>query len=324
MPVPQRPLTDVPSLGQASADKLARIGITNLAALATSNPMAVSTACDNDPDTGRRWIEHARKALEDDGFLQKSVMTASELLKRERAATRLKLGTPKLDEFFHGGLVGGSLYELYGEAHNGKSQFCFQAAVEALRGPGGKVVYIESEGAFEPERIAQMCEARGLDAKDTMDRIEVVSPLTSGEQAYHIRDLQSRVGAEGVRLVIGDSFTGIVRAEMAGREFMSPRSQWLMQNTNILKSVARVYGIPVILTNQVTTDMDVNFGDNKVAFAGTGFAHAVTYRTKIYVPKNSQKRVFKMVDSPRDAQMEEVLWIDEAGYTGEDPRARRK
>lgn len=317
-------MTACPTLGDVSAGKLERIGIANVAALAGASPTAIVAECGNELPTARRWVTWAREALEKSGFMQKSTMTASEMLRRERAAPVLPTGTSKkLDAFFRGGLRGGAVYEVYGEQHNGKSQLCFQMAIQALQKDGGKVVYIESEGAFKPARVEQMCQARGIDADGVLDRIEVKSSINSAEQAHHIASVQSRVRGEDIRLIVVDSFTGHVRVEMAGRENMANRSKWIMHNVGILKSVARVNSIPVLLTNQVTTDMDTVFGDDKVAFGGTGLGHAVTYLVKIYVPANSKMRKFQMEDSPEDPEIEEVVYLDDGGYVDENPAKKR-
>jgi len=325
LPISRRPITDIPTLGEASADKLAKAGIVNVAGLATATPTAIAAACGNEIATARRWCESARQLLEEDGFIRKSTMTGLELLRLEEAATRIPLGTPKLDAFLNGGLEGGAVYEIYGEAHNGKSQFCFQATVEALREPGGTVVYVETENAFKARRVKQIAEERGLDPEDVLSRVITIQPLTSSEQQIHIEALRGTVEDKGVRLIVCDSYTGLLRAEMAGRANYSDRSIWLSQNTGLLKSIARTYGIPVVLVNQVTTKMDgVMYGDDKIAWGGTGFAHAVTYCIKIYVPTNSRKHKFIMEDSPADPEREEILWIGPAGYLDTDPGKRRE
>lgn len=324
IPVSRRPVTDIASLGEASANKLAATGITNVAALATATPTAVSDTCGNDLATARRWCEEARKMLMEDGFLKKTTMTGLELLRLEEAASRVKLGTPKLDAFLGGGLEGGAVYQFWGEASNGKSQICFQATVEALREEGGKVVYIETENAFKARRVAEIARERGLDPESVLSRVITRQPMTSAEQQVHIEDLRATVEEEGVRLVVCDSFTGLLRLEMAGRANYADRSVWLNYNMSILKQVARVYGIPVIAINQVTTRMEgVMFGDDKIAWGGTALAHAVTYNVKIFMSPNSRKHKFIMQDSPADPEMEEVLWIGPSGYLDEDPHKKR-
>ena len=62
-----------------------------------------------------------------------------------------------LDSLFGGGIRQGQLVELYGEFASGKTQICFSLVVES----NGKIVYIDSEHTFSPQRIKQIAEARG-------------------------------------------------------------------------------------------------------------------------------------------------------------------
>lgn len=310
----QHPVSDVPGLGAVSQKHLERIGVTNLAALASASPTALKEACDNDLRTCRGWVEWARDALERSGFLEASTATASELLRRERAAPRISTGTPKLDAFFRGGLRGGNLYEVYAENGRGKSQLCLQMTVQALLKGEGRVIYLDTENAFKASRVAEMCEARGVEASRVMDSVNVIRSLNSAEQMLQIERLRSSAEADRVRLVICDSLTAHVRIEMPGRENMSDRSNWLMKASGLLKAFARIFNVPVLVTNQVTTDMDITFGDNKVAFGGTGLSHAVSYRIKITGAKKAARRKFLMEDSPEDGPIEEVVYMGAPGY----------
>lgn len=51
-----------------------------------------------------------------------------------------------------------------------------------MGGGQGKVIYLDTEGNFRPERIEQISGRFGLDAEDTLDNIVICRVYTSEEQ----------------------------------------------------------------------------------------------------------------------------------------------
>ena len=81
----------------------------------------------------------------------------------------------------------GSLTELYGEFRTGKTQLCHTLAVicqlPVEQGGGeGKALYIDTEGTFRPERLAQISQRFGLDANEVMDNIAYARAYNSEHQ----------------------------------------------------------------------------------------------------------------------------------------------
>ena len=74
---------------------------------------------------------------------------------------KLTCGCKELDDILEGGMETGSITELYGENRSGKTQLCHTLAVTAQLpvsegGGEGKVLYIDTEGTFRPNRIEQI------------------------------------------------------------------------------------------------------------------------------------------------------------------------
>ncbi|MBO4763493.1 MAG: DNA repair and recombination protein RadB, partial [Candidatus Methanomethylophilaceae archaeon] len=67
---------------------------------------------------------------------------------------RIPLGCQKFDRLLGGGIEGGSLTLLYGEAGAGKTNVCLQFARNVAKG-GDRVAYIDSEG-LSSDRISQV------------------------------------------------------------------------------------------------------------------------------------------------------------------------
>lgn len=123
-------------------------------------------------------IEAARKST-DAGFV-----TCSQLVVRQKNRFRLSSGATKLDQMLGGGVDSCSITELFGEFRCGKTQLCHSLAVMAqlppnMGGANGKVVYIDTEGTFRPERLRQIAESKGVSADAAMDNIIYARCYTS-------------------------------------------------------------------------------------------------------------------------------------------------
>ncbi|CEM16741.1 unnamed protein product [Vitrella brassicaformis CCMP3155] len=88
-------------------------------------------------------------------------------------ARSLPTGLPTIDRGLQGGLAAGQVFEFAGPAGVGKTQVCFSLAQSALMqqetggGGGGSVMWIDTEGAFSPERLGEVLMSR-VDGGATM------------------------------------------------------------------------------------------------------------------------------------------------------------
>ena len=108
-------------------------------------------------------IRMAASKIEGAGF-----QNANAVLEKRKMIKRISTGSKVLDELLQGGLESQSITEVYGEYRTGKTQLCLTMAVTAqlprsMGGGGGKVLYIDAENTFRPERIAKISERFGLD-----------------------------------------------------------------------------------------------------------------------------------------------------------------
>lgn len=74
----------------------------------------------------------------------------------------------------------GSITELFGEFRTGKTQLAHTLCVTSqlsfnMKGGQGKVVYLDTEGNFRPERIESIAERFGLDSEQTLDNMYKLS-----------------------------------------------------------------------------------------------------------------------------------------------------
>jgi DNA repair protein RadB len=158
---------------------------------------------------------------------------------------KLKQYAGVLDE-----LLDGVLTQVYGPPNSGKTNLALIASVEAAR--GGKVVYIDPEGGFSVERIKQIA---GDEHRAVLEKILLIEPTTFDEQKVAVGKLEEIVVKEKVSLIVVDSVAMLYRLdeEVTARELAKFMAKLLR--------IARKYGLPVLLTNQVYSDYDT--GRNK-------------------------------------------------------------
>lgn len=205
-------------------------------------------------------------------------------------------------------------------SHNSsKTQIAHQLAVNVQQpkergGAEGICVYIDTEGAFRPERIKQMAEALGLDSIETLKNIKVARAFNSDHQMLLVEKVEDLIKNEGlnVKLVIVDSLMSHFRADFSGRGQLADRQQKLNKHMHVLSKIATAYNLVVYVTNQVMSKPDTFFGDPTAAIGGHIVGH--NSQTRIYLRKGKKgTRVAKLIDSPHLADGEVVFNIEESG-----------
>ncbi len=169
----------------------------------------------------------------------------------ESMASRLPVACPPIDEVLHGGVESGALTEFYGEAGAGKTNACLQLARNAALA-GRKTVYIDTEGV-SLERLEQMC---GEHYRRVRENILFFEPYSLREQEAIVeRACRVAMGSPEVGLIILDSATLHYRINLGTGDDVAGRRQ-LASQLQALAAVARKRDIPVVITNQVTTNFE--------------------------------------------------------------------
>lgn len=176
---------------------------------------------------------------------------------------RLPSGCVALDLLLGGGFESGIITELYGESATGKSNIAMQLAVAAVS-RGQRVIFIDSEG-FSAERFRQIA---GPGAEEIAGRIMIFEPMSLEQQAIAIREA-SKIAGRDLGLVILDSATALYRALLEAED-TRPIRRSLTQQLSELQEIARKHRIPVVITNQVYTDIESN---TLRPIGGTGLEH---------------------------------------------------
>jgi DNA repair protein RadA len=196
-----------------------------------------------------------------------------------------------------------AITEFIGEFGAGKSQICMQLCVTSQKpleqgGLGGKVLFIDTEGTFSPQRIHDIAEARDLEPRKILENIIYVRCYNSDHQIFIVNKAAKVIEAEKIKLIVVDSIIGHFRGEYVGKEMLIKRQQLLNQHIHRLLRLAELYNCSVVITNQIQSNPSAFvFGDPNRPAGGNVVAHASTHR--LYIRKSKKNiRVIQVIDSP--------------------------
>lgn len=156
-------------------------------------------------------------------------------------------GCGSLDKVLDGGLNPGDVTLVYGEAETGKTSLAIQCAVNAVR-LGCKVIFVDSDGVFSPNRLAQIA---GHDLNKVAPQISLIKPTTFQEQALAIERLDTYLTPQ-ICLVVVDTVTSLYRAELnESKEKTFRLNRELGNQLADVAQLARTRKIAVLVTSQV-------------------------------------------------------------------------
>jgi DNA repair protein RadB len=223
---------------------------------------------------------------------------------------RLPICDP-LNKLLDGGLEMGAITNFYGPPATGKSQIALAAAI-AVVNAGKKAIFVDTEGGFSVERLAQMCDGS---AKGYTDNIILLEPKNWNEQKESIRKLQKICSREQIGLVIVDSIVALWRLAITD-ENAAQINRELATQLSILSRVAREQRIPVLITNQVYSDIETGkiemSGRNivkwwskniiELAHAGRTGCRLATIRKARSLPEDKQVEFQIVADGLKDVR----------------------
>lgn len=237
-----------------------------------------------------------------------------------------------------------SITEVFGEFRTGKTQLSHTLCVTAqlplqMKGGNGKVVYIDTEGTFRPERIISIAARFGVDHQAVLENLVVARAYTHEQQMQLLTGVGAMMVTENFALVIVDSCTALFRVDFSGRGELAERQQklgrflsGLMKCKNMMllrcscvdhclsllcvwlcvfmrcEIVAEEFNVACFITNQVCADPSggaVFVQDPKKPIGGHILAHAST--TRLFLRKGrGEQRICKIYDSPSLPEAEAV------------------
>jgi len=259
------------------------------------------------------------RKLDSRGSVFKTGLEAKEL---RQTVISITTGSTQLDKILGGGVETSSLTEVFGEFRTGKTQIahtlCVTTQLSFANGGGqGKVVYIDTEGNFRPERIEAIADRFGLSRPETLDNIIVCRVYSHEEQLEVLKPLAALLAdpEQGpIRLIIVDSVIALFRVEFSGRGELSERQQILGKYLSALVKLSEEFNVAVYLVNQCMADPGAlsMFGPVIKPVGGHVLAHASTTRIMLKKGKG-EERIAKIHDSPLMPEDEATFRITGGG-----------
>ncbi len=280
------------------------------------NAIAISIPDDVSHDTGislEMAEELVAKAI---SKVVNPPLSAAELLRKEQERGKLTTSSSALDSLLAGGPWSGEITEISGGFATGKSQLCFQLAVNAQLDPsrgglGGNVFFVDTEGTFSATRVGELALALDLDPQSILENIMVARVLGSKHQTRAVQKINEIAEDMNIKLVVVDSIASHFRSEYIGKEKLAERQQRIMLHASSLTNLAYVYDITVVVTNQMVARVDNVTGGTRPAL-GEAWSHRP--QTRLELRKSpAMARIARLTDSPRRPEGEEVFYITGKG-----------
>jgi meiotic recombination protein DMC1 len=127
-------------------------------------------------------IKDVCKTLCDSGFV-----TAFEVSEKRKNIFKVSTGSKELDKLLGGGLESMSITEAFGEFRTGKTQLshtlCVLTQLPGANGyGGGKIIFIDTENTFRPDRLRTIADRFNLDHTAILDNVLYARAYTSEHQ----------------------------------------------------------------------------------------------------------------------------------------------
>lgn len=253
---------------------------------------------------------------------ESAFVTALAYADKRKQVFRISTGSQELDKLLGGGIESMSITEVFGEFRTGKTQLshtlCISTQMPGANGySGGKVVFIDTENTFRPDRLRDIADRFNVDQTAVLDNVLYARAYTS-EHQYELLDFVAAKFYEepGVfKLLIVDSIMALFRVDFSGRGELADRQQKLAQLLSRLQKIAEEYNVACFVTNQMTADPGATMSfqaDPKKPIGGHILAHASTTRV-MFRKGRAENRIAKIYDSPDLPENEATFAISNGG-----------
>ncbi|XP_071319563.1 meiotic recombination protein DMC1/LIM15 homolog isoform X2 [Trachinotus anak] len=252
------------------------------------------------------------------------LLTAFEYSAKRKQVFHITTGSQEFDKLLGGGVESMAITEAFGEFRTGKTQLSHTLCVAAqLPGEdgysGGKVIFIDTENTFRPDRLRDIADRFNVDHDAVLDNVLYARAYTSEHQMELLDFVAAKFHEEGgvFKLLIIDSIMALFRVDFSGRGELAERQQKLAQMLSRLQKISEEYNVAVFVTNQMTADPGAGMtfqADPKKPIGGHILAHASTTRISLRKGRG-EMRIAKIFDSPDMPENEATFAISAGGVT---------
>lgn len=214
-----------------------------------------------------------------------------------------------MDALLGGGFEEGKITEVFGPSNSGKTQLAMQAAVIAAS-RRWKSVYVDTESTFRPERVVQMAESRGLDAKEALESVFSVRARDVEAQSHVLKRMADDPRVSSAKLVVVDTVTKNFSLEFPDRERTGRRQGALGVYLNRIVIDAYLHRRVVLLTNRVAS-VTRNGASQDVNVGGLTLGRFVSKSIRL---RRDGSYVYARVEYPRNAAAPIKCQLSEKGF----------
>ncbi|MBT3463773.1 DNA repair and recombination protein RadB [archaeon] len=156
------------------------------------------------------------------------------------------------DELLKGGIEAGFINTIYGPGSSGKTTLCMQAAIDCIK-EGFKVVYMDTENGFNPERFSQLA---GEKFKEILEKIIFIKINSYEDQYKKIKSLNQLKKENSIRLFIIDTIGNYYRSEQSidAKE----KNAMMLEQLGTIRGIAKENNKFILMANQVYSKLNEN------------------------------------------------------------------
>ncbi|XP_046285409.1 meiotic recombination protein DMC1/LIM15 homolog isoform X2 [Marmota monax] len=248
-------------------------------------------------------IKEAANKLIEPGFL-----TAFEYSEKRKMVFHITTGSQEFDKLLGGGIESMAITEAFGVT----------AQLPGAGGySGGKIIFIDTENTFRPDRLRDIADRFNVDHDAVLDNVLYARAYTSEHQMELLDYVAAKFHEEAgiFKLLIIDSIMALFRVDFSGRGELAERQQKLAQMLSRLQKISEEYNVAIFVTNQMTADPGATMtfqADPKKPIGGHILAHASTTRISLRKGRG-ELRIAKIYDSPEMPENEATFAITAGG-----------
>jgi RecA/RadA recombinase len=210
----------------------------------------------------------------------------------------ISTGLLGLDDLLGGGIVGGTIIDIFGPGGSGKTQLAMQICLNSLQ--NGIVLYQDTTGGFRPERMLQLIKLKNLQ-DSLLDNMIIARVTNTAEQFEYVK----KISELAPKLVVIENITDLFTFEYSRETNSLEKHVRFMEYMHLLSMISIKTRIPIVVTNIVRSsdDQEIESLNKSISM----FTHK-----KIKLEKDG--KIFKARVFPSYGKKKEFLYkITEAG-----------
>ncbi|XP_026757995.2 DNA repair protein RAD51 homolog 4 isoform X1 [Galleria mellonella] len=190
------------------------------------------------------------------------LITGEKLLEKIIRNKKLCIGIKSLDEILDGGIPVG-ITEFCGLAESGKTQLCFQIAINCVKNSENNVLYIDTKGDFSALRIQKILDTNGFSHKDmalVLTKIKVIRIWSMEELIELLKKIKNKQCCiEKLALIIIDSLPCLMFQHLGDSNKLG--LTYLNTMVNYSRYLYNEFNLSIICVNIQTRWIDQDVSD---------------------------------------------------------------